>query len=226
MEAALDVAAGTGVILFVLATAFIERPGGRLLTVAAVAAVAWAVHPIAVRHSLAAFVGGLDDAGVRTLAAVLAVDGVLGCAGATALLRAPYRPPLRRWRRLAAHHVGVVPVLALFYLETKAFGASEWPFAATAAGLCLAVAVTGLAGSEAVRRLLPQREPRVELRLLVHVGQVALAAGLTAFAWRGGGESTAPPLEAGPHAVVAGAAALGVLAGYWSHRRRLRRGAG
>lgn len=226
MEAVLDVAAGTGVILFVLATAFIERPWGRLLTVAAAAAVAWAVHPIAVRQSLTAFVGGLDAADVRTLAAVLALDGVLGSAGAVVLLRAPYRPPLRRWRRLAAHHVGVIPLLALFYLETKAFGASAWPFSVTALGLCLAVAAVGLAGSAAVRRLLPQREPRVELRLLVHVGQVALAAGLTAFAWRGGAESTAPPLEAGPHAVVAGASALGVLAGYWSHRRRLRRGAG
>lgn len=225
MEAALDVAAGTGVVLFVLATAFIERPWGRLLTAAAAAAIAWAVHPIAVRHSLAAFLGGLDGAGVRTLAAVLAFDGVLGCAGAVALLRAPYRPPARRWRRLAAHHVGVVPLLALFYLETKAFGAaSEWSFSVTAAGLCLAVAATGLAGSEALRRLLPQREPRVELRLFVHVGQVALAAGLAAFTWPGGAESAAPPLEAGPHAAVAGAAALGVLAGYRSHRRRLRRG--
>ncbi len=224
MEAALDVAAGTGVILFVLATAFIDRPWGRLLTAAAAAAIAWAVHPIAVRHSLTAFIGGLDDAGVRTLAAVLAFDGVLGCAGAAALLRAPYRPPARRWRRLAAHHVGVVPLLALFYLETKAFGASEWSFTATALGLCLAVAAVGLAGSAAVRRLLPHREPRIELRLLAHVGQVALAAGLTAFARPGGVESTAPPLEAGPHAVVAGAAALGVLIGYRSHRRRLRRG--
>ena len=226
METVLDIAAGTGVILFLLATAFIERPWGRLLTVASVAAVAYALHPLAVRQSLSAFIGGLDGAGVQTLAAVLTLDGVLGCAGATLLLRARHGPPVHRFRRLAAYHVGVMPVPALFYLEMKAFdAASEWSFATTALALCLAVVVTGLAGSEALRRLLPDRDLRAELRLLVHVGQVALAAGLTAFALQGGARSTAAALEAGPHAAVAGTAAVGVLIGYWTHRRRLRRSA-
>ncbi len=226
MEAVLDIAAGTGVILFLLATAFIERPWGRLLTVASVAAVAYALHPLAVRQSLSAFIGGMDGAGVQTLAAVLTLDGVLGCAGATLLLRARHGPPVHRLRRLAAYHVGVMPVPALFYLEMKAFdAASEWSFATTALALCLAVVVTGLAGSEALRRLLPDRDLRAELRLLVHVGQVALAAGLTAFALQGGARSTAAALEAGPHAAVAGTAAVGVLIGYWTHRRRLRRSA-
>ena len=224
MEAVLDIAAGTGVILFLLATAFIERAWGRLLTVVLAAAAAYAMYPLAVRQSLSAFIGGLDGAGVQTLAAVLTLDGVLGCAAATVLLRARHSPPLHRFRRLAAYHVGVIPVLALFYLEMKAFdAASEWSFATTALALCLAVVVTGLAGSEALRRLLPDRDLRAELRLLVHVGQVALAAGLTAFALQGGVRSTAAALEAGPHAVVAGTATAGILIGYWSHRRRLRR---
>lgn len=224
MEAVLDIAAGTGVILFLLATAFIERAWGRLLAVALVAAAAYALHPLAVRQSLSAFIGGLDGAGVQTLAAVLTLDGVLGCAAATLLLRARHGPPVHRIRRLAAYHVGVIPVLTLFYLEMKAFdAASEWSFATTALALCLAVAIGGLAGSEVLRRLLPDRDLRVELRLLVHAGQVALAAGLTAFALQGGARSTAGALEAGPHAVVAAAAAVGILIGYWSHRRRLRR---
>ena len=228
MEAVLDIAAGTGVILFLLATACIERAGGRLLAVAlAAAAIAYAVHPLAVRQSLAALIGGLDGAGVQTLAAVLTLDGVLGCAGATRLLGGRHGPPLHPLRRLAAHHVGVLPLPALFYLEMKAFdAASEWSFATTALALCLAVVGAGLAGSEALRRLLPDRDLRLELRLLVHVGQVALAAGLTAFALQGGARSSAAALEAGPHAVVAGAAAVGILIGYWSHRRRLGRVAG
>ena len=227
MEAALDVAAGTGVILFLLATASIERAWGRLLVVALVAAVAYALHPLAVRQSLSAFIGGLDAAGVQTLAAVLTLDGVLGCAGATLLLRARHGPPLHRLRRLTAYHVGIIPVLALFYLEMKAFdAASAWSFATTALALCAAVVAAGLAGSEALRRLLPDRDLRAELRLLLHVGQVALAAGLTAFALQGGARSTAAALEAGPHAVVAAAAAVGLLLGYWRHRRRLRRVAG
>ena len=57
----------------------------------------------------------------------------------------------------------------------------------------------------------------------MHVGQVVLAIALTAFALRGGVRSTGAAVEAGPLAVVAGAVALGVLVGYWSHRRRLRR---
>ena len=227
MEAVLDIVAGTGVILFLLATAFIERAWGRLLAVATVAAIAYAVHPVAVRHSLSAFIGGLDAVDVQTLASVLALDGVLGCAGATLLLRARHGPHVHRLRRLAAHYVGVIPVLALFYLEMKAFhAASQWSFSTTALALCLAVVVAGLTGSEAIRRLLPDRNLRAELRLLVHVGQVALAAGLTAFALRGGVESNTQALEAGPHAAVAGAAAVGILIGYWSHRRRLRRIAG
>ena len=227
MEAVLDIAAGTGIILFLLATACIERAWGRMLTVALVAAAAYAMHPVVVRQSLSAFIGGLDGAGVQTLAAVLTFDGVLGCAAATLLLRGRHGPPLRRFRRLAAHHVGVIPVLALFYLEMKAFDAvSGWSFGTTALALCLAVVVAGLAGSEALRRLLPDRDLRAELRLLVHVGQVALAAGLTAFTLQGGVRSTAAALEAGPHAVVAGTAAAGILIGYWSHRRRLRRVAG
>ena len=224
MEAVLDIAAGTGVILFLLATAFIERAWGRLLTVVLAAAAAYAMYPLAVRQSLSAFIGNLDGAGVQTLAAVLTLDGVLGCAAATVLLRARHGRPLHRFRRLAAYHVGVVPVLALFYLEMKAFdAASEWSFATTALALCLAVVVTGLAGSEALRRLLPDLDLRAELRLLVHVGQVVLAAGLTAFALQGGVRSTAAALEAGPHAVVAGPRTAGILIGYWSHRRRLRR---
>ena len=227
MEAVLDIVAGTGVILFLLALAFIERASWRLLAVATVAAIAYAVHPLAVRQSLSAFIGGLDAVDVQTLAALVALDGVLGCAGTTLLLRARHGPHVHRLRRLAAHHVGVIPVLALFYLEMKAFhAASQWSFSTTALALCLAVVVTGLTGSEAIRRLLPDRSLRAELRLLVHVGQVALAAGLTAFALRGGVESNTQALEAGPHAAVAAAAAVGILIGYWSHRRRLRRIAG
>jgi len=241
MEAVLDIVAGTGVVLFLLALAFIERAWGRLLAVATVAAVAYAVHPIAVRQSLPAFVGALDGVDLQTLAAVLTLDGVLGCAGATLLLgargAAPAKNlhglseirhglPLHRLRRLAAHHVGVIPAPALFYLEMKAFDASPWPFSTTALALCGAVVVAGLAGSEAIRRLLPDRDLRAELRLLVHAAQVMLAAGLTAFALQGGAERTTAALEAGPHAVVAAAAALGIGIGYWSHRRRLRRGAG
>ena len=227
MEAVLDIVAGTGVILFLLALAFIERAWWRLLAVATVAAIAYAVHPVAVRQSLSAFIGGLDGVDVQTLAALLALDGVLGCAGATLLLRARHGPHVHRLRRLAAHHVGVIPVLALFYLEMKAFhAASQWSFSTTALALCLAVVVAGLTGSEAIRRLLPDRNLRAELRLLVHVGQVVLAAGLTAFALRGGVESNTRALEAGPHAAVAGAVAVGILIGYWSHRRRLRRIAG
>jgi len=227
MEAVLDIAAGTGVILFLLATAFIERAWGRLLTVVLAAAAAYAMYPLAVRQSLSAFIGGLDGVDVQTLAALLALDGVLGCAGATLLLRARHGPHVHRLRRLASHHVGVVPVLALFYLEMKAFhAASQWSFSTTALALCLAVVVAGLTGSEVIRRLLPDRNLRAELRLLVHVGQVVLAAGLTAFALRGGVESNTQALEAGPHAAVAGAVAVGILIGYWSHRRRLRRIAG
>ena len=264
MEAVLDIVAGTGVILFLLATACIERTWGRLLTVATVAAIAYAVHPIAVRQSLPAFIGGLDGVDLQTLAAVLTLDGALGCAGATLLLGAGgaspagyvhglsgpkptprslpasgassagylhglsgtrHGLPLRPLRRLAAHHVGVIPVPALFYLEMKAFDASQWPFPTTALALCLAIVVAGLAGSEAIRRLLPDRDLRAELRLLVHAAQVMLAAGLTAFALQGGVESTAAKVEAGPHAVVAGAAALGLGIGFWSHRRRQRRAA-
>ena len=273
MEAVLDIVAGTGVILFLLAVAFIERTWGRLLTVATVAAIAYAVHPIAVRQSLPAFIGALDGVDLQTLAAVLTLDGVLGCAGATLLLGArgastpkrvagaPFRPippapgtcaseltavrsmaqspgpagylhspsgtrhglPLHRLRQLAAHHVGVLPVPALFYLEMKAFDASQWSFSTTALALCLAIVVAGLAGSEAIRRLLPDRDLRAELRLLVHAAQVMLAAGLTAFALQGAVDRTAAALEAGPHAVVAGTAALGIGISYWMHRRRLRR---
>ena len=227
MEAVLDIAAGTGIVLLLLATAFIERAWGRLLTAALVAAVAYAVYPIVLRQSLPAFLGSLEGADIQTLAAVLAFDGVVGCAGATLLLRARPAPPfdrVRRWVRLAAYQVGVIPVLALFYLEMKVFdAASEWSFETTAMVLCLAIVAAGTAGSEAIRRLLPDVDLRVELRLLVHVGQVVLAAALTAYALQGGVERSATALEAGPHAVVAGVAVLGMLVGYWSHRRRLRR---
>lgn len=224
METVLDIAAGTGVVLFLLATAFIERAWGRVLLVALTAAAVYALHPLAVQQSLFAFIDSLDSADILTLAAVLTLDGVIGCAGATLLLRAGHGRPPRWFRRLAAQQVGVVPLLALFYLELKAFHvATEWSFEATAVVLCLAIVAAGLAASEALRRLLPDRDLLAELRLLVHVGQVALAAGLTAFALQGGVRSTAAALEAGPHAVVAGAAAAGVLLGYWSHRRRLRR---
>ena len=227
MEAVLDIAAGTGIVLLLLATAVIERAWGRLLTAALVAAAAYAVYPIVLRQSLPAFIGSLDGADIQTLAAVLAFDGVVGCAGATLLLRARHAPPFdrARWvRRLAAYQVGVIPVLALFYLEMKVFdAASEWSFETTAVVLCLVIVAAGVAGSEAIRRLLPDVDLRVELRLLVHVGQVVLAAGLTAYALQGGVERSATALEAGPHAVVAGTAVLGMLVGYWSHRRRLRR---
>ena len=233
MEAVLDIAAGTGIVLLLLATAFIERFWGRLLTAALVAALAYTVYPIVLRQSLPAFLGGLDGTDIQTLAAVLALDGALGCAAATLLLRARHGPPLRRaawvrWMRgLAAYQVGVIPVLALFYLEMKVFdAASEWSFETTAMALCLAVVAAGVAGSEVIRRLLPDPDLRVELRLLVHVGQFVLAAGLTAYALQGGVQSSATALEAGPHAIVVGAAVLGMLVGYWSHRRRLRRLAG
>ena len=224
MEAVLDVAAGTGVVLFLLATTFIERAWGRLLLIALVAALAYVVHPFAVQQSLSAFIASLGSADILTLAAVLTLDGVVGCAGATLLLQAGHGRALRPLRRMAAQQVGVIPLLALFYLEMKAFhAATQWSFAATALALALTVVVAGVGASEALRRLLPDRDLRAELRLLVHVGQVALAAGLTAFALQGGVDTAAAMLEAGPHAVVAGVAAVGMLIGYWSHRRRLRR---
>lgn len=224
MEAVLDVVAGTGVILFLLAAASIDRTWARWLGVAAVAAAVYAIHPLAVRQSLSAFVGGLDGADVQTLAALLAFDGALGCGGAALMLGARHGRRLRWFERLAAHHVGVIPAPALFYVEVKAFhAASGWTFSTTALVLCVAVVVAGMGGSEAIRRLLPDRDLRAELRLLVHVGQVVLAAGLTAFALQGGARGTGAAVEAGPLAVVAGAAAAGILIGYWSHRRRLRR---
>jgi len=77
---------------------------------------------------------GLDAAGAQTLAVLLALDGVLGCAGATLLLRARHGPPPRRLWRIAARHVGFVPAPALFWLQMKAFhAASQWSFATTAA---------------------------------------------------------------------------------------------
>ena len=227
MEAVLDVVAGTGVVLLLLAAAAVDRRWARGLAVAAVAAAVYALHPIAVRQSLSAFVGGLDGAGLQTLAALLAFDGALGCGGVALLLGARHDRRLRWFERLAARHVGILPAPALFYVEVKAFhAASGWSFSTTALALCLAVVAAGMGGSEAIRRLLPDRDLRAELRLLVHVGQVVLAAGLTAFALQGGGRSAGAAVEAGPLAVVAGAAALGVLIGYWSHRRRQRRLAG
>ncbi len=224
MEAVLDVVAGTGVILLLLAAASIDRRWARGLAVAAVAAAVYALHPLAVRQSLTAFVGGLDGAGVQTLAALLAFDGVLGCGGVALLLGARHGRRLRWFERLAVRHVGIIPAPALFYVEVKAFhAASGWSFSTTALVVCLAVVVAGLGGSEAIRRLLPDRDLRAELRLLVHIGQVVLATGLTAFALRGGVRSTGAAVEAGPLAVVSGAALLGILVGYWSHRRRLRR---
>ena len=224
MEAVLDVVAGTGVILSLLAAASIDRRWARGLAVAAVAAAVYALHPLAVRQSLTAFVGGLDGAGVQTLAALLAFDGVLGCGGVALLLGARHGRRLRWFERLAVRHVGIIPAPALFYVEVKAFhAASGWSFSTTALVVCLAVVVAGLGGSEAIRRLLPDRDLRAELRLLVHIGQVVLATGLTAFALRGEVRSTVAAIEAGPLAVVAGAALLGILVGYWSHRRRLRR---
>ena len=224
MEAVLDVVAGTGVVLFLLAATSIDRRWTRGLVVAAVAAAVYALHPLAVRQSLTAFVGGLDGGDVQTLAALLAFDGVLGCGGVALLLGAQHGRRLRWFERLAARHVGVIPAPALFYVEVKAFhAASGWTFSTTALVLCLAVVVAGMGGSEAIRRLLPDRDLRAELRLLVHGGQVVLAIGLTAFALRGGVRSAGAAVEAGPLAVVAGAALLGILAGYWSHRRRLRR---
>lgn len=222
METILDIVAGTGVVLFLLATAFIERAWGRVLLVALTAAAVYALHPLAVQQSLSAFIDSLDSADILTLAAVLTLDGVIGCAGATLLLRAGHGHPPRWFRRLAAQQVGVVPLLALFYLELKAFHtATGWSFEATAVALCLAIVAAGLAASEALRRLLPDRDLLAELRLLVHVGQVALAAGLTAFALQGTAANAAVAVEARPHGVVAGVAAAGMLCGYWSHRRRL-----
>ncbi len=224
METVLDVVAGTGVILSLLAVASLDRRWARGLAVAAVAVAVYALHPLAVRQSLSAFVGGLDGGDIQTLAALLAFDGALGCGGVVVLLGAQ-RGRRRRWyERLAAHHVGVIPAPALFYVEVKAFHvAAGWTFSTTALVLCLAVVVAGLGGGEAIRRLLPDRDLRAELRLLVHVGQVVLAAGLTAFALPGGARGAGVSVEAGPLAVVAGAAALGILVGYWSQRRRLRR---
>ena len=224
MEAVLDIAAGTGIVLLLLATAFIERAWGRLLTAALVAAVAYAVYPIVLRQSLPAFIGSLDGADVQTVAAILAFDGVVGCAGATLLLRARHAPPFDgvRWvRRLAAYQVGVIPVPALFYLEMKVVRRGV--------GMVVRDDRHGLVpghrrGGCGGERGDPTAASRisisgVELRLLVHVGQVVLAAGLTAYALQGGVERSATALEAGPHAVVAGVAVLGMLVGYWSHRR-------
>ena len=148
MEAVLDVVAGTGVVLFLLAAASVDRRWARGLVVVAVAAAVYALHPIAVRQSLTAFVGGLDAAGVQTLAALLALDGVLGCGGVALLLGAQHGRRLRWFERLAARHVGVIPAPALFYVEVKAFhAASGWTFSTTALVLCLAVVVAGLGGA-------------------------------------------------------------------------------
>ena len=125
MEAVLDVVAGTGVVLLLLAAASVDRRWVRGLAVAAVAAAVYALHPLAVRQSLTAFVGGLDGAGVQTLAALLAFDGALGCGGVALLLGAQHGRRLRWFERLAAHHVGVIPAPALFYVEVKAFHAAS-----------------------------------------------------------------------------------------------------
>ncbi len=226
MEAVLDIVAGTGVVLFLLATAFIGSFRGRLLAFTLVAAGAWFLHPFAVRQSLSSLIGGLDAGGLQALAAVLTLDGVLGSFGAARLLRVRDGAPIPRLRGLAAHYIGLSPVPALLYLEMKAFDASSWSFGTTALALCLTIVAAGLAGSELLRRVLPDRDVRIELRLLVHVGQVALAAALTAFALGGAARSNSMAPEAGPHAVVAGAVVGGILIGAWIHRRRQRRMAG
>ena len=148
MEAVLDVVAGTGVVLLLLAAASVDRRWARGLAVAAVAAAVYALHPIAVRQSLTAFVGGFDGADVQTLAALLAFDGALGCGGTVLLLGAQHGRQLRWFERLATRHVGIIPAPALFYVEVKAFHtASGWTFSATALVLCLAVVVAGLGGA-------------------------------------------------------------------------------
>ncbi len=227
MEPILDVVAGTGVILLLLAAAGIGRAPARSLAVVMLVVGVYAVHPIAVRQSLSAFIGGLQGPDVQTLAALLVLDGVPGCAGAALLLRERHRPARRRLRWLFAHQVGITPFLALFYLEMKAFHAvSAWSFSTTALTLCGVLLAAGLVGIEGLRRLLPDRDVRLEFRLFVHVAQVMLAAGLTAFALRAGTEFQAAPLEFGPLAALAGTAALLFLAGYGDQRRRQRRVAG
>jgi len=226
MEAVLDVAAGTGLLLLLLAVSFPNRAVVRWGSVAIGAGVAYLLHPLAVHQNLPALVDQLTSPLGQSLAALMALEGVLGCAGAALMLRVHHGLGERRILQVAGYYTGVIPLLALFYIEVKVFhAATEWPFRATAFVLSLGIVTLGLTGCWLIRRVLADRGLRHELRLVVHAGQIVLAFGLTALGVRDGAEGTRLGAELEPFAVLAGVSILGVLVGFWSHRRRLRRAA-
>ncbi len=226
MEAVLDVAAATGLLLLLLAVSFPNRALVRWGGVAAAAGIAYSLHPLAVHQNLPALVDQLTSPLGHSLAALMALEGVLGCAGAALMLRVHHGFSERRLLQAAGYYTGVLPLLALFYIEVKVFhAATEWPFRATAFVLSLGIVTLGVTGCWLTRRVLADRGLRHELRLVVHAGQIVLAFGLTALGVRDGAEGTRLGAEFGPFAVLAGVSILGILVGFWSHRRRLRRAA-
>lgn len=226
MEAVLDVAAGTGLILLLLAVSSPNRGLVRWGCVVFVAGVAYALHPLAVRQNLPALVAHLTSPLGQSLAALMALEGVLGCAGAALMLRVHHGFGERRLLQVVGSITGVIPLLALYYVEVKVFhAATEWPFRATALVLSLALVGLGLTGCWLIRRVLADRGLRQELRLVVHAGQVVLAFGLTALGVRDGAEGTRLGAEFEPFAVLAAVSIVGVLVGFWIHRRQLRRAA-
>lgn len=226
MEAVLDVAAGTGLMLLLLAVSFPNRALVRWGGVVLAAGVAYSLHPLAVHQNLPALVAQLTSPLGQSLAALMALEGVLGCAGAALMLRVHHGYGARRLLQVAGSCPGVIPLLALFYVEVKVFhAATDWPFRMTALVLSLGIVILGLTGCWLIRRVLADRGLRHELRLVVHAGQIVLAFGLTALGVRDGAEGTRLGAEIEPFAVLAGVSILGVLVGFWSHRRRLRRAA-
>ena len=226
MEAVLDVAAGTGVLLFLLAVSFPNRALARWGGVVLAAGVAYALHPLAVRQNLPALVAHLTGPPGQSLAALMALEGVLGCVGAALMLRVHHGLAEHRLLRVAGSFPGVIPLLALLYIEVSVFHAvTQWPFRTTALVLSLSIVTLGLTGCWLIRRVLADRGLRHELRLVVHAGQVVLAFGLTALGARDGTEGARLEAEFEPFAALAGVSILGILVGFWSHRRRLRRAA-
>ncbi|MCY4429976.1 MAG: hypothetical protein OXC11_06220 [Rhodospirillales bacterium] len=224
MEAVLDVAAGTGVLLLLLAVSSPNRALVRWGGVGLAAGVAYSLHPLAVRQNLPALVAHLTSPLGQSLAALMALEGVLGCVGAALLLRVHHGFAERRLLQIAGYYPGVIPLLALFYIEVKVFhAATQWPFRVTALVLSLGIVTLGLTGCWLIRRVLADHGLRHELRLVVHAGQIVLAFGLTALGVPDGAEGTGPGVEFEPFAVLAGVSILGVLVGFWGHRRRTRR---
>jgi hypothetical protein len=224
MEAVLDVAAGTGVLLLLLAVSFPNRALTRWGGVVLAAGVAYALHPLAVHQNLPALIAQFTSPLGQSLAALMALEGVIGCAGAALMLRVHHGLAKHRLLKVAGSCPGVIPLLALFYIEVKVFHAvTQWPFRMTALVLSLGIVIVGLTGCWLIRRILADRGLRHELRLVVHAGQVVLAFGLTALGVRDGAEGVRLEAEFEPFAVLAGVSILGILVGLWSHRRRSRR---